>query len=266
MTRARRMLSTALRAVGLHRHARSLRQQLESWRQRHETRNEWQVYQQFLGPGSLCFDVGAHRGDKIEDFLKADARVIGFEPLPFCIEHLQARFGADPDKASRVVIVPCAVGAAPGKAELHIGENASMSSMSVDWIDKVRGGRLSKRTWPETVEVDVRPLDDLIDEYGMPDFCKIDVEGYEVQVLAGLSKPIRALSFEFTPEDIGSARQCLDRLAAIGPYRYNLSFARPLRLELAQWIEPDRMNELLDSLSYDRGNQRWGDVFARLAP
>lgn len=261
MTRARRMLSTALRAVGLHGHARSLREQLEAWRQRHESRNEWRVYREFLGPGSLCFDVGAHRGDKIEHFLEAGARVIGFEPLPACIEHLRARFAGD----SRVQIVPCAVGAGPGTAELHIGENASMSSMSAEWIAKVRSGRLGKRTWPETVEVAVRPLDDLIAEFGLPDFCKIDVEGYEVQVLAGLSKPIRAVSFEFTPEDIASARSCVDALAAIGPYRYNLSFARPLELELAQWLEPERINELLDSLSYDRGNERWGDVFARLS-
>jgi FkbM family methyltransferase len=47
-------------------------------------------------------------------------------------------------------------------------------------------------------------LDELIGKHGVPVFIKIDVEGFEEAVLQGLSQPVRALSFEFTPSSATS--------------------------------------------------------------
>ena len=54
--------------------------------------------------------------------------------------------------------------------------------------------------WADHAVVPVTTLDALIDRYGLPAFCKIDVEGFEEAVVRGLSRPIPSVSFEFTPE------------------------------------------------------------------
>ena len=46
--------------------------------------------------------------------------------------------------------------------------------------------------------VPVTTLDALIERHGVPSFVKVDAEGFEEEVLQGLSRSIKALSFEFT--------------------------------------------------------------------
>ena len=60
------------------------------------------------------------------------------------------------------------------------------------------------------MDVEVTTLDRLIAIYGAPTFCKIDVEGSELQVLEGLTEALPALSFEFLPVSIKRAYGCID--------------------------------------------------------
>ena len=91
---------------------------------------------------------------------------------------------------------------------------------------------------------------------------KIDVEGYELEALKGLTRPLKALSFEFLPADVETALRCVARLEELGPYEFNLSCVETMNLIWPDWKTADDVRSLLSSLG--RGD-RSGDIYARLA-
>ncbi len=115
--------------------------------------------------------------------------------------------------------------------------------------------------WNRRVEIETTTLDLLIERFGAPAFIKMDVEGAEPGVLAGLSHPVRALSFEYLPRALDYACVCLERLRALGAYRYNWSLGESYRLTEERWMTGD---ELADALKTAAAQRRPGDVYARL--
>jgi len=213
-------------------------------------------YRRFVKPGDLAFDIGAHTGDRTRLLLRAGARVVAVEPHPALSAKLQRTFEGEPD----VVVVAEAVGAEPGTAELRWPAGGlPVASMADEWIDRVRTSGRFRVAWEEHAEVAVTTLDELIDRHGVPAFCKIDVEGYEEQVLAGLTQPIASLSIEFTPEFLDSTERSLTRLAELGAYRFAYSLGESLELSRDGWLTREqvlsRLREL-DAMSF-------GDVYAR---
>jgi hypothetical protein len=154
-----------------------------------------------------------------------------------------------------------AVGATQGTSELILSDSHTISSMSKDWIAAVKAsGRFANHQWGRSVIVPVTTLDQLIRDYGMPDFCKIDVEGFESQVLKGLSNSIPALSFEFTPEYFNSCLECIDHLLRLGYTEFNYSIGESMALTIEKWVDSARLTDLLMKLD----SKSVGDVYVRL--
>lgn len=213
-------------------------------------------YRQFISPGDLVFDVGANTGNRTKVFAKIGATVIAIEPQPACADFLADAFGSIPN----VVLVRAALGAAPGRAELGLSDTTELASMSQNWMAAVTAsGRFRGERWSDSVTVDVVTLDHLIATYGRPSFVKIDVEGFESQVLAGLSSAVRALSFELTPEYLDNALACIDRLAALGPVRFQLSVGESMQFRLPDWVDADALRQAVRALPATD----FGDVYAR---
>jgi hypothetical protein len=133
--------------------------------------------------------------------------------------------------------------------------------MSDGWISHVkRDDSFSHVEWDNQVEVGVTTLDRLIAEHGEPAFCKIDVEGFEAEVLKGLSKPLRALSFEYLPMAHEATLQALQLVEGLGGYEYNYSPVETMRLAGQRWLDAAGIAQLLDRF---RPLGRSGDVYAR---
>lgn len=217
-------------------------------------------YGQFLGPGDVAFDIGAHVGSRVRAWRKLGATVVAVEPQPDFVRILRLFFGRD----RRVVIVPDAVGAQPGHASLGVSTaTPTVSSMSHEWIESVTTDRSFARVrWDRSVDVTVTTLDALVARHGAPAFCKVDVEGFELDVLSGLSRPVRALSFEYLPPAHDAALAVLDLVGRLGDYRYNYSPVETLRWASERWLDADELSTLLEGV---RPAGRSGDVYARLS-
>ena len=214
-------------------------------------------YSQFVEPGTLCFDVGAHAGNRVRCWRQLGARVVAIEPQPDFVRVLRWLYGHDDD----VAIVPLAVGRSSGSAELFVSERTpTVTTLSQSWLEAVqRDPKFANVSWSRGERVDVVTLDTLIAQHGEPKFVKVDVEGFEAEVLAGLATPVRGLSFEYVPATREIALDCIERLTELAPYRYNWSPGESHRLASAHWLDAAGMRALLIGLPKAANS---GDVYA----
>jgi FkbM family methyltransferase len=171
---------------------------------------------------------------------------VAIEPQADFVRILHWLYGRDP----AVEIVPLAVGGSAGTAELLVSERTpTVTTLSRDWVAGVqRDPRFADVRWSRRERVEVVTLQSLIERYGEPAFVKVDVEGFEAEVLAGLTTPVRALSFEYLPATREVALQCLDRLTALGRYRYNWSLGESHRFASERWLDGEHMRAMLEAL------------------
>jgi FkbM family methyltransferase len=215
------------------------------------------LHSQFIQPGMLVFDIGANTGFYTNSFLDLGAKVICVEPQPYCIRELKHRLKGNP----AVKILEMGVADKRGEMVLHIdSSNNTTATFSEKYM---RQGPFSNRHWGTEINVVVTTLDDLMIEYGTPDFCKIDVEGLEYSVLSSLCTKIPVISFEFSRVFWDDAERCLDLLQNLGDIRVNFTTAYDFtRLKLKKWTsskEEIRAEIQKSTLAYS------GDIFVRFS-
>lgn len=216
-------------------------------------------YGQFVQPNFLCFDVGAHVGNRTNAWLALGAQVIAIEPQPICMNYMQKRFKGK----ANLNLLECAIGPEEGKATMHISEmTPTVSTLSHKaWRDTINADTSFEVKWENEIEVEVVTMDSLIEQYGVPDFVKIDVENYELEVLQGLTQAIPCLSVEYYPSTIDNAIECIQRLESLGKYQYNWSTAESQQFNSVDWISATAMIEIFKQYG---PTDKYGDFYAKL--
>ena len=213
-------------------------------------------FSQLVSSGELCFDIGANVGELTEVFLSLDARVVAAEPQKKCLETLAYKFLRN----KNLTIVNKALDRRKGMGKLFVCDQASIiSTMSEKWTKESSFARV--HTWNRRENVPITTLDELIREHGKPKFCKIDVEGFEESVLAGLSQKLDLVSFEFTGKAFfEETKRCLNHILELGGAEFNLSIGESNQFVFDPWVSADMIIKKLDSLEEKNW---WGDIYAR---
>jgi FkbM family methyltransferase len=215
------------------------------------------LYSGFVGPGDLVFDIGAHVGDRVAAFRSLGARVVAVEPQPALARVLRLIYGRD----RQVAVLEAAVGRAAGETELLLNvDNPTVSTLSAAFVRAAAGSAgWEGQRWTRRLRVPVTTLDALIAEYGTPAFIKIDVEGFEAEVLAGLTAAVPALSFEFTTIQRDVALDCLARCVALGLTRLRAALGESQTMTHRTWIDAQEMRAWVLSLPHAANS---GDIYA----
>ena len=217
------------------------------------------LYRTFAGPDDLVFDLGAHVGNRTRALARLGCRVIALEPQPDVAKLLRWIVGDTP----QVKVVEAAAAGRPGRVRLAISDRApTMTTTAHDWREaREQDPVFAEVSWNRAIDVPAITLDELIIRYGRPSFVKLDVEGAEPEVLAGLTEAVPTVSFEYLPGALDYATACVNRLSVLGPYRYNWSPGESYSLVSEDWLTAE---QLLDALRSPTGQARSGDVYARL--
>jgi len=236
-------------------HARALRE----WGPDDAARLDF--YAQFINSGDLVFDVGANVGNRTKIFLRLGARVVAFEPQASCARVLQRGLA----KNASFQLVKKALGDKRGMAELRIGAAPVLATLSQEWINAtLESGRFGGEKWDVREQVSVMTLDDAIMEFGNPAFAKVDVEGFEPQVFAGLSQPLQSGSLEFAAEFLDGTIWCLEKLASLQRCTFQFSAAETMRFDWPDWLDLSEARLALRNLA-QRDRFAWGDVYFKRA-
>lgn len=220
-------------------------------------------YKQFLIDNSIFFDIGANYGNRIEPLINDNIKIIAVEPQIECVRYLKQKFG------KKITILQKGVAKEMETKLMYIATNANiLSSFSKEWIDSTKkSGRFKEISWDKTRKIEMITLDFLISIYGKPDFIKIDVEGFELEVLKGLTQNVKVLSLEYTvPERKEELIDCLNYLKDLPNSNlvFNYCITENMQFNLPNWVNYNEIIKLIDTDAFL--STQFGDIYIKFNP
>ena len=214
-------------------------------------------YRDLLRPGDLVFDVGAHVGTRARAMRAAGARVVALEPQEPFSTFLRRTLPRD------VRLVEAAAGGVETVAEMAVSSlHPTVSSLKAGFADEAGSAPgFGHVRWDRVQRVQVTTLDRLIAAEGLPRYVKIDVEGFELEVLSGLSQPVEMVSVEYLPGLPDLTLSVIDRLQQLGSFRFNPVRGESGRFLWDDWRDAESTRTWLKGLAADGPS---GDLYARL--
>ncbi|WP_235299334.1 FkbM family methyltransferase [Portibacter marinus] len=141
---------------------------------------------------NLAFDIGASIGNNTKHLRRLGIKVIAVEPEKTNFRILRNRFRKD----SGVVVVRNVVSETMGVSKLFVEKGNSLHTVNEKWLKAAPARSSHKVVYTGIQEVQSITINDLFQQYGIPNLIKIDVEGNELKVIKSIGQPIDFILFE----------------------------------------------------------------------
>jgi FkbM family methyltransferase len=171
----------------------------------------------------LIYDVGMHKAEDTEFYLRKGFRVISFEADPDLVRQCRGRLGDFIARGQLVIvegaIIDLDVAENKDRKTIRFYKNDNMSVLGTihgDWADRNRELGSSSNG---VIDVDVIDFAGVIQKYGMPHYMKIDIEGCDmicVNALKKFSKRPDYLSIESDKTSFANIKHEIETLASLG--------------------------------------------------
>lgn len=203
----------------------------------------------------LVFDIGANIGKTVDIFKTKSEKVIAFEANPNLTTSLENKFSGQ-----NVLVVNKGLSNENGIKKFNIASYHTISTFAEDWINESRFS--NSYNWNQSVDISTITLDSAIDEYGIPDYIKIDVEGYEYEVLTSFTKllPNTIFAFEWAEEQKNKIEKIINHIKSLGYTHFSYTEADDVLFDnQISWTSFESFN-LLENLNPNR-KDKWGMIY-----
>jgi FkbM family methyltransferase len=164
------------------------------------------------------FDLGVHKGEDAEFYLKKGYKVVGVDANADLCQEVRDRLR---DFADQLVIINAAIAREPGEVTFYRNESTVWGTTMPDWAE-----RNARRGFGNTAErVKAITMAELIDRFGAPFYCKIDIEGADLIALEGLRDHEERppyVSIESDKDSFRELRREISLLKSLGYDRFKI--------------------------------------------
>jgi FkbM family methyltransferase len=201
---------------------------------------------------SLYFDIGANIGEWSLENIKKCEKIIAVEPSIINYKKLSKAC-----EEKNIICLNYAV-SNEDKEEVDFYEHGCLSTINKNWLCS-KNSRFYGIKYIQTTCKTIS-LDKLVEQYGIPDLIKIDVEGAEDLVISSLTKKVKTLCFEWAREFHSVTRNSIDHLIKIGFTKFHVQFGDKYIYVPKKEEYTEDLNIIEYKLTKEKNND-WGMVW-----
>jgi FkbM family methyltransferase len=202
-----------------------------------------------------AFDIGANIGQTIDTLYPYYERIVSFEANPNLVDRLKNKY-----KDNKIIIEGVGVSNKNEIKKFNFSKTDVISTFSEDWMKNSRF--TDKYSWEHSILVNTITLDDIINKYGEPDFIKVDVEGYELEVFQGLSMLLENtyFAFEWAEEQYKKINEIIFHVKKIGYKKFSFTYQdKLLHSNEVKWDDWEKL-KIHDDIDVNR-KDKWGMIY-----
>jgi FkbM family methyltransferase len=203
----------------------------------------------------ILFDIGANRGLYTDSNAKKYDKFILVEANKHLCNFLKNNYINNPN-----IIIEQKIVSSDKNTVFYISNVDVISSCDSEWINNSRFSNKSCYNFNKTTDNESITIDELVEKYGIPEYIKIDVEGYELNVLKSMTKKYCPIGFEWAEEKKDELLLSLEYVKSLGYEKFCLQKEDKYDFVPEKWLDYNQIYKIVDELCNIERKLEWGMI------